>query len=138
LDDPACRAFQRWLTALNERYCDEQALHELDCDPAGFEWIDTGDAERSVISFMRKSAAGDCIVVVCNFTPLPRINYLVGVPRGGDWREILNSDAKEHGGVGFGNLGGVIASPVPMHGRGHSINLTLPPLGAIYLKNEHA
>jgi 1,4-alpha-glucan branching enzyme len=135
LDDPACRALQRWLTALNERYRDEQALHELDCDPAGFEWIDAGDAERSVFSFLRKSTAGDYIVVVCNFTPLPRINYLVGVPRGGDWREILNSDAKEHGGAGFGNLGGVTASPVPMHGRRHSLNLTLPPLGAVYLKS---
>jgi 1,4-alpha-glucan branching enzyme len=137
LDDPNRRAFVRWATALNSFYRYERALHEMDCDPAGFEWIDTHDGERSVISFLRKSRDGrEQIAVVCNFTPVPRYNYRVGAPRGGFWREILNSDASEHGGSGHGNMGGVEASPVPYHGRMHSLNLTLPPLGAVFLKSE--
>jgi 1,4-alpha-glucan branching enzyme len=135
LEDPQRRALQRCLAALNERYRDEPALHQLDCDPAGFEWVDTGDSDRSVISFLRKSKSGaEFIAVVLNFTPTPRLNYRVGAPRGGYWREIFNSDAQEHGGAGYGNLGGVEASPVPMHGRTHSLTLVLPPLGALFLK----
>ncbi len=137
LDDPQRRAFERWLTALNVAYRNEPALHVLDCDPHGFEWIDTGDADRSVVSFLRKSPEGrEQIAVVCNFTPVPRYNYQVGASRGGYWRELLNSDASEHGGSGHGNLGGVEASPVPCHGRMHSLTLTLPPLGAVYLKSD--
>jgi 1,4-alpha-glucan branching enzyme len=137
MDDPQRRAFARWLTALNEAYRNEPALHALDCDPAGFEWIDTNDSERSVISFLRKSPDGrEQIAVVCNFTPVPRYNYRIGAPRGGFWRELLNSDASEHGGSGHGNLGGVEASPVPCFGRMHSLTLTLPPLGAIFLKSD--
>jgi 1,4-alpha-glucan branching enzyme len=137
LDDPQRRALERWLTALNIAYHNEPALHALDCDPAGFEWIDANDSERSVISFLRKSPGGrEQIAVVCNFTPVPRYNYRVGAPRGGYWRELLNSDASEHGGSGHGNLGGVEASPVPCHGRMHSLTLTLPPLGAVFLKSE--
>lgn len=74
------------------------------------------------------------MVVICNFTPVPRHNYRVGVPEGGFWREVLNSDAGEYGGSGHGNLGGVEASPIPFHGRPRSINLILPPLAAIFLK----
>jgi 1,4-alpha-glucan branching enzyme len=137
LDDPQRRSFERWLTSLNEAYRHEPALHALDCDPIGFEWIDTNDADRSVISFLRKSHDGrEQIAVICNFTPVPRYNYRVGAPRGGFWRELLNSDAHEHGGSGHGNLGGVEASPVPCHGRMHSLTLTLPPLGAVFLKSE--
>jgi 1,4-alpha-glucan branching enzyme len=137
LDDPQRRAFSRWLGALNEAYRSEPALYALDCDPAGFEWIDSNDGDRSVISFLRKSPEGrEQIAVVCNFTPVPRYNYQVGVPRGGHWRELLNSDAREHGGSGHGNLGGVDASPVPLHGRMHSLTLTLPPLGAVFLKSD--
>jgi 1,4-alpha-glucan branching enzyme len=89
------------------------------------------------LSFLRRAKTNrDLIVVVCNFTPLPRPNYRVGVPRGGFWREILNSDAVEHGGSGQGNLGGVEASPVGSHARPYSLNLTLPPLGAVFLKSE--
>jgi 1,4-alpha-glucan branching enzyme len=136
-NDPQRRAFERWLTALNVAYKHEPALYSLDCDPQGFEWIDTGDADRSVISFLRKSPEGrELIEVVCNFTPVPRYNYRLGAPRGGFWRELLNSDASEHGGTGHGNLGGVEASPVPCHGRMHSLTLTLPPLGAIFLKSD--
>ena len=137
LEDPERRALTRWLAALNEAYRHEAALHALDCDPAGFEWIDTNDAERSVISFLRKSPDGkEQIAIVCNFTPVPRYNYRIGAPRGGFWRELLNSDASEHGGSGHGNLGGVEASPLPCFGRLHSLTLTLPPLGAIYLKSD--
>jgi 1,4-alpha-glucan branching enzyme len=137
LDDPQRRAFERMLRALNESYRNEPALHALDCDPAGFEWIDTNDAERSVISFLRKSPDNrDHIAVVCNFTPVPRYNYRIGASRGGFWRELFNSDASEHGGSGHGNMGGVEASPVPCFGRMHSLTLALPPLGAIYLKSE--
>jgi 1,4-alpha-glucan branching enzyme len=137
LEDPQRRALERWLTALNIAYQNEPALHALDCNPDGFEWIDTNDSERSVISFLRKSPAGrEQIAVVCNFTPVPRYNYRVGAPRGGYWRELLNSDASEHGGSGHGNLGGVEASPVPCFGRMHSLTLTLPPLGAVFLKSD--
>jgi 1,4-alpha-glucan branching enzyme len=137
LDEPQRRSFSRWLAALNEAYRNEPALHALDCDPSGFEWIDTNDSERSVISFLRKSPKGhEQIAVVCNFTPVPRQNYRIGAPRGGFWRELLNSDATEHGGSGQGNMGGVEASPVPCFGRMHSLTLTLPPLSAIFLKSD--
>jgi 1,4-alpha-glucan branching enzyme len=136
LESPPHSALQRWVTNLNNFYAGEKALHELDCDPAGFEWIDANDGERSVLSFLRKSKnSQDMILVVCNFTPVPRQNYRVGAPRGGYWRELLNSDAAEHGGAGHGNLGGVEASPVPYHGRPFSLNLTVPPLGALFLKS---
>jgi 1,4-alpha-glucan branching enzyme len=122
---------------LNRFHAGEKALDELDFDPAGFEWIDANDGDRSVLSFLRKAkTTDDLILVVCNFTPVPRKNYRVGVPRAGRWRELLNSDAYEHGGAGYGNLGGVEAAPVPSHGRPHSLNLTLPPLAAIFLKSE--
>ena len=111
-------------------------MHELDCDPGGFEWIDANDSEESVLSFLRKSHTGDdLIAVVCNFTPVPRHNYRIGVPRGGFWREILNSDATEHGGSGHGNLGGVEATPIGTHGRPFSLNLSLPPLAALFLSS---
>jgi 1,4-alpha-glucan branching enzyme len=137
LDEPQRRSFTRWLAALNEAYRNEPALHALDCDPSGFEWIDTNDSERSVISFLRKSPEGrEQIAVVCNFTPVPRYNYRIGAPRSGFWRELLNSDATEHGGSGQGNMGGVESSPVPCFGRMHSLTLTLPPLSAIFLKSD--
>jgi 1,4-alpha-glucan branching enzyme len=121
---------------LNQAYRAERALHELDCDPAGFEWIDGSDSQQSMLSFMRKSRGGDEIVAaVFNFTPIARHNYRVGVPRGGYWREILNSDSQAYGGADFGNLGGTDAQDVPSHGRAHSLNLIVPPLGAVFFKN---
>jgi 1,4-alpha-glucan branching enzyme len=137
LEQPAHSSMQRWVSNLNHFYSGERALHEFDCDPAGFEWIDANDSDDCVLSFLRKSKSGsDLILVVCNFTPVPRQNYHVGVPRGGYWREILNSDAVEHGGSGQGNLGGVEANPIGYHGRPHAVNLTLPPLGVVFLKSE--
>ncbi len=137
LEDPQHSAMRRFVSALNRMYAGEVALHELDCEPGGFEWIDANDTELSVLSFLRKARSRDqLIAAVFNFTPVPRLNYRVGVPRDGYWAEILNSDACEHGGSGQGNLGGVEATPVPFHGRPYSLNLTLPPLGAVFLKSE--
>ena len=137
LQYPAHAAVNRWLGMLNHTYRGEPALHELDCDSAGFEWIDANDSNDSVLSFLRKgSQPEDQVLVVANFTPVPRYNYRVGVPTPGFWKEILNSDANEHGGSGHGNLGGVDATPIPYHGRAQSVNLTLPPLGIVFLKWE--
>ena len=112
------RGLQNWVADLNRAYRAERALHEFDCDPMGFEWIDANDSEQSLLSFMRKSRGGDQIVVVVfNFTPLPRHNYRVGVPRGGYWQEILNSDSESYDGAGFGNLGGTEAQQIAAHGR---------------------
>ena len=126
---------QRWVRDLNRLMRAEPALHVNDFDPAGFEWVDANDAEASVISFLRR-AGPDApeILVVLNFTPVPRQAYRVGVPRGGVWEEVLNSDAPIYGGSGWGNFGRVEAAPVASHGRPHSLALTLPPLGAIFLR----
>jgi 1,4-alpha-glucan branching enzyme len=133
---PPHSSLQRWVEDLNRLYRSESVLHGLEFDPAGFEWVDCSDFERSVISFIRKGrSTGDIILVVCNFTPTPRFNYRVGAPRGGFWREVLNSDAQQYGGSGHGNLGGVEAAPIPYHGRSYSLNLTLPPLGVVFLKS---
>ena len=128
---------QRLIKNLNRLYRDEPALHEADVDPAGFEWIDGSDAEQSVVSYIRKSRHGHRpVVVVMNFTPAPRPNYTVGVPQSGRWNEIFNSDAAEFGGSGHGNFGGVDAAPIGMHGRPHSITITVPPLGAVFFTPE--
>lgn len=124
-----------WVEQLNRVYREYPALHELDNDPAGFEWIDCNDSETSTISFLRKSS-GDRIVVVCNFTPVPRWGYRLGVPAGGFWKELLNSDATEYRGSGVGNFGGVRAKKESVHGRAYSLNLTLPPLAALFLQAE--
>ena len=126
---------QRWVADLNGLYQSEPALHERDVDPAGFEWIDCNDAEASIISLLRKGkSTTDQVLVACNFTPVPRPNYWLGAPSGGAWRELLNSDAAEYGGSGMGNIGRVEAVPQGLHGRSHSITLTLPPLSAVFLK----
>jgi 1,4-alpha-glucan branching enzyme len=126
-----------WVEQLNRLYASEPALHELDTDPHGFEWIDCNDSVASTISLVRKGKSStQQIVVVCNFTPVPRIGYRLGVPAGGFWRELLNSDAKEYGGSGMGNLGGVMAEKQEVHGRPYSLNLTLPPLAAVFLKAD--
>jgi len=124
---------QRWVTDLNRLYCQTPALHEGDCDPAGFAWIDCNEAESSVLSFLRQGLSSrQSVLVVGNFTPEPRFNYRIGVSRAGMWREVLNSDARDYDGNGYGNLGGVEASPVPYHGRPYSLTLTLPPLAIVF------
>jgi 1,4-alpha-glucan branching enzyme len=134
LQYPEHAGVQRWVADLNALHRTEPALHEIDFDQAGFEWIDCHDADASVISFLRRPRSGPPVLVVCNFTPVPRPNYVVGVPQGGYWTELLNSDATHYGGSGMGNMGGVEAAPVAAHGRFHSIALTLPPLATVFLK----
>ncbi len=135
LDYPLHAGLLRWMEDLNRTYRAEPALHTLDFDPAGFEWIDCNDAQRSTLSILRKSyKPGEEIVIALNFTPLPRHNYRIGAPRDGFWREILNSDAQDYGGSGQGNMGGVEAAPIYSHGRNHSIMITLPPLGVVLFK----
>ncbi len=128
---------QELVKELNRLYRTERSLHELDCEGAGFEWIDCNDAAQSTVSFIRRGRSeGDVMVVACNLTPVPRHNHRVGVPAGGYWREIMNTDADNYGGSSHGNLGGLEAAPVGSHGHSHSLNLTLPPLGAVYFKHE--
>ncbi|HYG64559.1 MAG TPA: 1,4-alpha-glucan branching protein GlgB [Thermoanaerobaculia bacterium] len=137
LGDERHAGISRWLGDLNRVYREEPALYELDCNPDGFEWIDANDAENSTLSFLRKSRdSQDTVLAVFNFTPIPRQNYRVGVPGGGFWKELLNSDAPTYGGSGVGNFGGVEAMPVPLHGRPHSLTLTLPPLGVVFFRRE--
>ena len=136
LQDPLHRGVQRWVEDLNRAYRTEPALHQLDCDPAGFEWVDPDDHLHSVLSFLRKGRRGETVAVVCNFTPVPRTDYRIGVPHPGRWTELLNSDAREYGGSGWGNLEGVTAEEAPQHGRPYSLRLVLPPLGVVFLRWE--
>jgi 1,4-alpha-glucan branching enzyme len=137
LENPLHRGLQAWMAQLNRSYQQQAALHELDTDPAGFEWVDCNDSAASVVSLLRKGKSDrEVVLVVCNFTPVPREGYAVGVPSGGFWRELLNSDASEYGGSGTGNLGGCTAEQVPVHGRPFSLRLTLPPLAALFLKPD--
>jgi 1,4-alpha-glucan branching enzyme len=127
---------QHFVRELNRAYKAEPALYEVDFSPEGFEWVEADDAHHSVLAFLRKPHAGAPVLVLCNLTPLPRTNYVVGVPLAGEWRELLNSDARDYGGAGWGNLGGVHSAPLPSHGRPHSLSLTLPPLSTLILKHE--
>ncbi len=137
LEYPSHQGLQRWVKDLNHFYRAEPALYELDFKNQGFAWIDSSDWEGSVISYTRRGkSTDDIILVVCNLTPVPRQNYRVGVPRGGFWREVLNSDARIYWGGNLGNSGGVEAAPVPAHGQYHSLSLILPPLSAIFFKSE--
>jgi len=128
---------QRWVADLNRLYRNEKSLHEKDFSVEGFRWIQRGDWEQSVVSFLRQAGANDPpIAVVCNFTPVPRYNYRLGVPRGGRWRELLNSDAPVYGGSGIGNFGGAEATPMPYESFGHSLSITVPPLAVLFFKPE--
>lgn len=132
LAHPAHAGVRAWLRDLNRFYRAHPALFERDFSQDGFEWVDCSDSEESVISFLRRSAGGDWVLVVCNCTPVVRERYRVGVPVGGYWLECLNGDAGCYGGSGQGNLGGVEASATAAHGRPHSLVLRLPPLAALY------
>ncbi len=127
---------QAWMRDLNRVYRCEPALHRIDFSHEGFEWIDAGNAHMSVTSFVRKCAGAPPVLVVTNFTPVPRSNFLLGIPQRGVWREILNSDARDYGGSGWGNLGGVESVPVSAHGRNDALTLVLPPLATIMLRWE--
>jgi 1,4-alpha-glucan branching enzyme len=128
---------QRFVRQLNELYRTVPALHEQDCTPAGFRWIDPNDADDSVISFLRyPKDPSQAVAVLCNFTPIPRTAYRIGVPFAGRWEERLNSDAREFGGSGWGNLGGLDAAPLPSHGHPFSLHVTIPPLGIVFLEGR--
>ncbi len=134
---PRHAGVQRWVSDLNQLYRKEPALHELDLNAGGFEWVAANDSDQSVISFLRKGKTPEkSVLAVCNFTPVPRFHYRLGVPRGGFWRELLNSDADVYGGSGLGNAGGVSADAVASHGRPYSLSLTLPPLGVLFLRGD--
>ncbi|RZI75600.1 MAG: 1,4-alpha-glucan branching protein GlgB [Variovorax sp.] len=139
-DQPEHAGLQGFVRELNRVYKSEPALYQLDFSPHGFEWINADDADASVLVFLRKAADGSApVLVACNLTPLPRTNYVVGVPAGGVWQELLNSDAIEYGGAGWGNMGSVTASTTPANGRACSLSLTLPPMSILLLKpSTHA
>jgi 1,4-alpha-glucan branching enzyme len=135
LQYPFQAGLHRCLADLNHAYRSEPALHKIDFDWRGFDWLESHDNENSVFAFLRKTDdPRDSVAVVMNFTPVPRYEYRVGVPVGGNWREMLNTDASIYGGGNVGNGGMVCALDEPWAGQPHSLCLTLPPLGAIYLK----
>jgi 1,4-alpha-glucan branching enzyme len=136
LQFPFHRGLQKLLSDLAHLYRNEPVLHELDFEWGGFEWIDCNDALNSTLSYLRKGKSGGTMLIACNFTPVPRIDYRIGVPCGGYWQEVLNSDALDYGGSGHGNFGGREAEQIGFHGRPFSLNITLPPLGAVVFKSE--
>jgi len=134
LERPEHQGVQRFVRDLNTTYRAEPALHELDCEPEGFSWIDCNDSERSTLVYLRRAGVAAPLVMALNFTPVSRGDFRIGVPRRGPWQEILNSDATLYGGSGQGNLGGVTATPVPWHDEPWSLCVTLPPLGMVVFK----
>ncbi|MEM3710922.1 MAG: 1,4-alpha-glucan branching protein GlgB [Thermoprotei archaeon] len=135
LDDPRHRGVQILLRDLNSLYVSRKELYEREVDSSCFEWVDFRDVEQSVISFLRWSKNRESFILfVLNMTPIPRYYYRVGVPKRGFYKELLNTDAREYGGSGVGNYGGVNSEDIPFHGRPYSLSLTLPPLGALILE----
>lgn len=136
LDFPSHTGMQRWVRDLNKLYREEPALYKFDFQPQGFEWVDCQDADQSVFTFLRRAEDDDSwVLVALNFTPVPRHDYRVGVPIKGKWTERLNSDAETYWGSGIGNMGSVVATDEPSHGKPCSLKLTIPPLGAVFLKS---
>jgi 1,4-alpha-glucan branching enzyme len=133
IDDAPHGGIRRWVRDLNHAYREHPALHDLDCEPGGFAWVDDRDAASGTLSFLRRDRAGNSIICVMNLTPVPRHGYRIGAPAPGHWREILNSDAQVYGGSGQGNLGGVDTEPIASHGHAHSMSMTLPPLAIVLL-----
>jgi len=135
LQYPPHRGLQQWVKDLNAFYISEPVLYEVDFEREGFEWINLADWEQSVISFIRKGrTTKDILLVICNFTPVPRYKYMVGVPVDGAWRLVLNSDDKKYGGSGLVKNVKVKAKKIPYNDRPYSISVTLPPLGVLFLK----
>jgi 1,4-alpha-glucan branching enzyme len=131
------RGVMQVLADLNRLYRDEPALHERDTEPGGFEWIDANDSDHSVYSFIRAPHVGrERVLVILNFTPIPRTPYRIGLPGPGYWHEVLNTDSSIYWGTNLGNRGGVQAEMVPHNGRPYSAQIVLPPLGAVFLKGE--
>jgi 1,4-alpha-glucan branching enzyme len=138
LDDPLHAGVQRLVWDLNRLYRSLPALHQQDCVPQGFEWIDGSDEMNSVLVFMRRAKdPRDYVVIICNFTPQVRREYRIGVPEGGAYAELVNSDSGAYGGSNVGNMGRIQAEPVPWQGRPYSLNLVLPPLSVLILRPVH-
>ncbi|MDZ4779826.1 MAG: 1,4-alpha-glucan branching protein GlgB [Planctomycetia bacterium] len=134
LESPDHDGIRQWVTDLNRLYQSEPGLASGDCDPVGFRWLEANDSERGVVAFLRCGAPGENdVLVAANFTPVPLSNYPIGAPSPGNWRELLNSDARTYGGVGYGNSGEVASTPIPCHGKMQSLNLSIPPLGMLFL-----
>jgi len=133
LGEPLHHGVQKLVSDLNRIYREQPALHQRDCEPTGFQWLIGDDAANSVLAWVRHGDTGPDVVVVCNFTPVPRTDYRVGVPEAGYYREAVNTDAGIYGGSNMGNGGGVDSEPVEAHGHAQSIRLTLPPLAALFL-----
>jgi 1,4-alpha-glucan branching enzyme len=142
LEDPAHRGILQLVTDLNARYRELDALWSLDVDPAGFQWIDANDASGNVLSFLRfgrpaeDGGEGSALACVVNFSGNPHLGYRIGLPRAGQWREVLNSDFEGYGGSGVGNLGGVEAVEEPWHGQPYSATVAAPPLGTVWFVHE--
>jgi 1,4-alpha-glucan branching enzyme len=137
IDAPMHRGVQTLVRDLNRAYAALPALHRKDFAPDGFQWLVGDDAQQSVFAWLRLGEDGDApVLVVCNFTPVPRHDYRIGVPHAGRWLEVLNSDAQVYGGSGLGNGGAVTAEMAPGHGHAHSLSLVLPPLATLILRPD--
>jgi len=137
LDRPGHAGMQRLIRDLNAVYRSEPALYEVDFEPAGFRWLDANDVQRNVVALLRVAADGErALACLANLSPVPREQYRVGLPHGGRWREAINTDSELYGGSNVGNLGGVEAEPYPWQGQPYSAELTLPPLGVVWLLPE--
>jgi 1,4-alpha-glucan branching enzyme len=137
MGDPFHAGVHRLMRDLNWLYRSTPALYQRDCEPEGFRWIDAANGSESVLSYMRWAADGEGLaVIVCNFTPVPRQNYRIGVPRPGYYRERVNTDALDYHGSGIGNFGAIEAEPTPMHGQPYSLRLWLPPLATLIFTLE--
>jgi 1,4-alpha-glucan branching enzyme len=133
--DPMHRSVQDLVRELKRLYRSTPALHRLDSSPDGFSWVDANDADNSVLSFLRFAPSSPPVLVVCNFTPVVREGYRVGVPVGGYWRERINTDAACFGGSNVGNAGGLVAEGTSCHNRPFSLRLTLPPLATLIFEH---
>jgi 1,4-alpha-glucan branching enzyme len=136
LEDPRHRGVQSLVRDLNALLRSTPALHKRDFDSAGFEWVEANDGDNSVLAFLRRADHAPPVLVVCNFTPVVRYDYRIWVPTPGEWRERINTDAKDYGGTGVGNQGAVKAEALPWHGHPYSLSLTLPPLATLVLERE--
>jgi 1,4-alpha-glucan branching enzyme len=136
LERPLHGGLKQYVADLNRLYTSEAPLHQIDFDPAGFQWIDCNDNENSVVSFFRRSKRGEIIVAILNFTPVPRDGYRIGVPVAGAYDELVNSDSDIYGGGNVGNQGVVFTEPIASHGHDQSLRLNLPPLACLWLKPQ--
>ena len=137
-ESPPHRGMQRLVADLNRLHTSNPAFHEVDFEWKGFEWLEVNDLERSTLAFIRRAAdPNQFVLVVCNFTPVVRVDYRVGAPVDGSYQEFFNSDSAYYGGGDVGNLGGVMAEPIPWNGQQFSLKITLPPLAVVYFELKH-